>query len=34
MFNRLIFIDKGRGEKGEGETNGECMNAYTLTYVN
>ena len=31
--NRLI--DKGRGEEGEGEINGESsMDAYTLTYVN
>ena len=31
--NRLT--DKGRGEEGEGEINGESsMDAYTLTYVN
>jgi len=31
--NRLM--DKGRGEEGEGEMNGESsMEAYTLTYVN
>ena len=30
--NRLT--DKGRGEEGEGETNGKSgMEAYTLTYV-
>ena len=28
-------MDKGRGEEGEGEMNGESsMEAYTLTYVN
>ena len=31
--NRLM--DKGRGEEGGGEMNGESnMEAYTLTYVN
>ena len=27
-------MDKGGGEEGEGEMNGESMDVYTLTHVN